>query len=206
MASPTSPLMDHVSPILAGDPVLSDENRADLFDIFHASKDPNELSQHLQSLATPADPAQQPLAVPDDTKKRLLDAKQKSMPVAGPVDKVTAAMTHLSQMDPKVLDMAESHPNVLKVLTAAATTPEKEPTAAAGGASAAPKGKKAQGDQTSPALAMPPRPDGLEHMPPIPEGHKRVQASDGGIHDIPADDEHLQKAFSVDPRLHVMNP
>lgn len=206
MSSPTSPFMDHASPILAGDPVLSDANRADLWDIFHSSKDPNELAQHLQSLATPADPTKQPLVVPEDTKKRLWEAKQKSMPVAGPVDKVTAAMTQLSQIDPKVLEVAESHPNVLKVLTAAATTPEKEVPAASGGPSASPKGKTAQGDQAAPALALPPRPDGLEHMPPIPEGHKRVQASDGGIHDIPADDEHLKKAFSIDPRLHVLNP
>ena len=176
MASPTPPLTDLAAPILAGDPILSDENRADLWDTFHSSKSPEELIQHLQ-----------PLVIPDDTKKRLYDAKRQSMPVVGPIDKVTTAMQQLAQIDPKILDVAEAHPNVLKALTSAATTPEKGATATSGASTPAGKGKTPAAGSAPAPVALPPRPDGLEHMPPIPEGHKRVQASDGGIHDIPGE-------------------
>ena len=131
MSTPASPFMDRASPILAADPALSDQNRADLWDIFHQSKDPAELTQKLA-----------PLAIPDDTKHKLWEAKQSAAPVAPPVDKVTAAMQRMTSIDPKVLEVAESHPNVLKVLTSAATAPEKEPTAASGASSASDKGTK----------------------------------------------------------------
>ena len=193
MASPTPPLTDLAAPILAGDPVLSDEHRADLWDTFHNSKSPEELVQHLQ-----------PLRVPDDTKKRLYDAKKQSMPPVGPVDKVTAVMQKMTQIDPKMLDLAESHPNVLKTLTAAATTPEKGTESASGGTSPAGKGNIPAAGETPAPLNLPPRPDGLEHFPPIPGNHRRVMAHDGGIYDIP--EENVNRAFELDPRLHILNP
>jgi hypothetical protein len=192
MASTPSPFMDHAAPVLAGEPTINDDQRADLWDAFH-TKSPEELVQHLQ-----------PLAVPDDFKKKLYDAKQQSMPVAGPVDKVTAAMKQLAQLDPNVLATAEAHPNVLKAMTSAATAPEKGAGEAAGASKGSAKGNApAEGKSPAP-LAQSPRPDGLEHLPPIPDGHHRVLASDGGIHDIPA--ENIEHAREIDPRLHVLNP
>lgn len=189
MSTSPSPFTDPAKSILAGDPALDDAARADLWDTFHDSKDPAELAQKLQ-----------PLVVPDDTKRQLYLAKQQLGAVAPPVSKATAAINGLAQIDPRVLDLAESHPNVLKILTAAATTPTKEAGDAAGGTAGTGKGKT---QETAP-LVQPPRPDGLEHLPPIPEGHHRVLASDGGLHDIPA--ANIEKAREIDPRLHVLNP
>lgn len=193
MSSPTSPFMDHAAPILAGDPALSDQNRADLWDAFHQSKDPQELVQRLA-----------PLVVPDDTKHRLFQAKQASMPVAPPVDKVTAAIQKMTTIDPQTLELAEAHPNVLKAITSAATTPEKAPSEPAAATSPAGKGTKAPEAEKPAPLAQPMRPDGLENLPPIPDDHHRILASDGSIHDIPV--ANLDKARKIDPLLHVLNP
>lgn len=191
MSTTPSPFADHVSPILAGEPTITDDQRADLWDVFHQSKDSNELAQKLQ-----------PLAVPDDLKQQLFDKKKLVTPAADPIDKVTAAMEKMKSLDPDTLELAEHHPAVLKVLTSAALTPDKDaaPTSAAPAPKPSASGKKTK----TPALALPPRPDGLQHLPSIPDGHKRVVASDGGIHDIP--DANVEQAFSIDPRLHVMNP
>ena len=192
MSSPTSPFMDHAAPILAGEPSITDQQRSDLWDAFH-SKNSDELVQHLSTLA-----------VPDDLKHRLWVAKQASLPAVEPVDKVTAAISKMVALPPDVLDKAEQHPNVLKAITTAAATPEKPAQEAAGGASAAPKGNTAAAAKKPAPLAQPPRADGQPHMPPIPEGHHRILASDGGIHDIPA--ENIEQARAIDPNLHVLNP
>ena len=189
-----SPFVDHAAPILAGDPAITDEQRADLWDVFNKSKDHNELAQHLQDMT----------AVPDDTKQALFDAKKKAIPPVEPLDKVTAAIARIKQIPPDVLEMAESHPNVLKAITSAATTPEKGAGEPAGAGKPAAKGKTAAAGAKPAPLAQPPRPDGLEHLPPIPDGHHRVLASDGGLHDIPA--ENIEQARAIDPRLHVLNP
>ena len=196
MSSTPSPFTDEVSPILRGEPTIDDNQRADLFDIFHNSKDPAELVEHLA-----------PLAVPDDLKTQLLDKKKKLVPPVMPIDKVTDVINRMKAIDPAALETAEAHPNVLKALTTAATTPDKTAPVAAGGASAPAGGKPASGASKAPAdptAAFPARPDGLTHLPPIPAGHKRILASDSGIHDIPEDN--IQKAFEIDPRLHVLNP
>lgn len=192
MSTTPLPVTDEAQPILAGDSTLSDESRGELWDAFH-SKSPEELAQHLQSLA-----------VPDDTKRKLVDAKQRSTVAVSPVSKVTAAISQLAKMPPDVLDLAETHPNVLKSFTAAATTPEKEPTAAPGASAGASKGKQASQSTEAAPLAQPPRPDGLPHLPPIPQGHRRVLASDGNIHDIP--EERVEDARKLDPLMHVLNP
>ena len=193
MASPTSPFVDHAAPVLAAEPAITDDQRAELWDTFHQSKDPNELAQKLR-----------PIIVPDDLKHKLFQAKQAAAPAVPAVDKVTDVIKRIAQLDPQALQVAEAHPNVLKALTAAATTVEKPASGAAGGASAAGDGKTASGTKKPAAAALPPRADGQPHMPPIPDGHHRILASDGGIHDIPADK--LDQARNIDPNLHVLNP
>lgn len=192
MSSPTSPFQDHAAPVLAGEPTINDTQREDLWDAFN-TKSADELVQHLQ-----------PMAVPDDFKHKLWAAKQQSTPSVAPVDKVTSAMKQLAQIDPQVLATAEAHPNVLKAMTSAATTPEKEAGGDSGASSSKEKGNTASASKKPAPLAQPPRADGLAHLPPIPDGHHRVLASDGGIHDIPA--ENIDKAREIDPRMHVLNP
>jgi hypothetical protein len=194
MASPTSPFAaSPAEPILRGDPALSDEQRADLFDAFH-SKNSAELVQHLQTLA-----------IPEDTKHKLFQAKQASTPPVAPLDKVTEAMTRLKQLDPEVLEASESHPNVLKALVGAATAPDKAASGDSGGGTAG-GGSKTSSTAKKPSqpLVQPPRIDGLPHLPPIADGHKRLLASDGGLHDVP--EENVEQARAIDPRLHVLNP
>jgi hypothetical protein len=193
MTMAMQPFVDPAHPILAGDPTLDQDTRASLWDIFHGSKDSNDLAQKLQALA-----------VPDDTKQRLFDAKKQATLPVEPVDQTIAAMEKLKQIDPAVLELAETHPNALKALTGAAQAGAKAAAEPAGAGKPAGKGKAATAGAKLPPLAQPPRVDGLEHFPVIPEGHRRVMASDGGIHDIP--EENLDKAREIDPRLHVLNP
>jgi hypothetical protein len=187
-----SPFIDHAAPILSGDPSLSDQQRSDLWDAF-ATKNADELAQHLSALA-----------IPNETKHRLWQAKQASLPVPSPTDKVTAAVTKIASLDPQIRQIAEASPNLLKAFTTAATTPEKEPAAPASGASAESKGTKAPKVEKPPVTPLAPRPDGQPHFPAIPDGHHRILASDGGVHDIPA--ENIEQARALDPNLHVLNP
>jgi len=189
MASSTSPFMDHAAPILSAEPSITDDQRADLWDAFH-TKNADELIQHLA-----------PLAIPDDLKHKLWQAKQASLPIPSPTDKVTDAVQKIANLDPQARKIAESHPNLLKVFTTAATTPEKEATAALGGPSAVSKGKKAPAVSKVP---LAPRLDGQPHFPEIPEGHHRVLTAGGGVWDIPQ--EHIEEARALDPSLHVLNP
>jgi len=192
--TPMTPFDDPAKPILQGDPALTDDDRAGLWDAFHQSKDADELAQHLQEHELKG------VVIPDDTKKRLYQAKQVVTPV-DPVAKTKSVMQQMAQIDPQVLELAESHPNVLKTLTAAAGIGAKPAGEPAGGSKAAGKGKTPADAQP---LAQPPRIDGQPHLPPIPDGHRRILASDSSIHDIP--EENLEKARRIDPRLHVLNP
>jgi hypothetical protein len=161
-----------------------------LWDVFHKTRDPNELAQKLQVLA-----------IPSDTKHALWQAKTETVPVPSQVDKVAAALGKLKTLDTDTLEMAEKYPTVSKALVDAAINPPEAPKGPAGKPAAADKGKTAK----APApLAQPPRVDGMPHLPPIPENHYRILASDRSVHDIPA--ENLEKARQIDPRLHVMNP
>ena len=198
MSDGQTPFVDHAAPILAGDPAITDEQRSNLWDIFNQSKDANELAKRLG--------APEHLMVPNDTKQRLFEKKRSlsQLPAAAPIDKVTDAIHRIAQMDPQEREVAETHPNLLKTFAQAATAPEKAAGEAAGEGGSTLKGKT-QGKGAKPApLVQPPRVDGLEHCPPIPDGHYRVRASDGGVHDIPA--ENIDKAREIDPRLMVMNP
>ena len=199
MATTPMPNPDPAASVLDSDPVLNDETRSALWDVFHGTKDPNELAQKLQTLA-----------VPEDTKQRLVSAKKAFMPApdaVDPVAKTTDVITKMAQIPPEVADFAEKHPNLLKAFVGAASTPEKGAAAASDASKPAGKGGKASAGKKEAGaapLALPPRPDGLQHLPPIPEGFKRILSSDSGIHDIP--EENVAKAFAIDPRLFVMNP
>ena len=97
-----SPFYDPAKQILTTAP-LDDATRADVWDHFYAAKTPQELSTRLQSLSLPADISQQ-----------LWDAKKHTMPVPSATDKLVEAIKRMAAMDPRTLDLAESHSNVLK--------------------------------------------------------------------------------------------
>lgn len=192
MAQP-SPFVDHALNILSGTDAVDDSTKADLYDAFHNSKDSNELAAALQ-----------PLAAPDEVKAQLHQAKQLTDSAPSPVAKAAEALTAMSQLDPKILAIAENHPKLASAFISAATKGSEkasEPGAA---------GQKDKADQKTPEVqkaaktAPPARPDGLPPLPAIPEGHYRILASDGGIHDVPA--EGIEKARQIDPNLHIMNP
>lgn len=103
------PYLDPAEPILAGDPRLTDETRADLWSIFHESRDASELTAKLSTIE-----------VPNDLKHALWTAKSVTSPVSGNADKITAALTTLSKMDPKLLEIAETHKQVTKMVIDAA--------------------------------------------------------------------------------------
>jgi len=106
---------DHAAPILSAGPAISDEQRSDLWSLFHVSKDPAELAQHLSEL---------PLR--GDFKDDLIRAKRKPALEPDDTDKVMGVLNHMSAMDSRVLEAAESHPLVLKALIAAHGGSENE--------------------------------------------------------------------------------
>ena len=189
MSTPPSPFVDHAAPILAGEPSIDDNQRADLWDAFH-TKSADELAQHLA-----------PQDLPPQFKQKLHAAKVQSAPLVPPTDKVAQALAKLKELDPTLLDLAESHPKVAGMFVNAAT---KEPTEPAGEGKASEKGKTPAVGAKPKALTQPPRQDGQEHYPPIPEGHRRVRTSDGIHYDIP--DENVDEARTRDPNLMVLNP
>jgi hypothetical protein len=184
--STPSPYADPAAPVLAAHPNITDEDRADLWDVFHNSKDSGELAQKLQ-----------PMNVPDDLKHKLFVTKDATAPAAKPaaLDKVTAAIQRVKDLDPKVLDLAETHPNVLKALTAAATQEEKTAGEPAG-KSKEPKGPKGPAEGGKQPLVHP-------DLPPTPAGHALVRTSDGALHHLPA--MNVAKAKERDPQLQVLH-
>lgn len=183
-----SPFLDPAKPILAAHPDITDEDRAALWDEFHNSKDSAELAQKLQ-----------PLAVPDDLKHHLFVAKDATAPPVpakvAPIDKVTDAIKRISQFDPKMIDLAESHPNVLKTLATAAMQEEKEPAGSAGVSKEPKSPKTPTGKTKAPAAAT--------DIAPTPAGHALVRTRDGGIHHLPV--ENIEAARKIDPALQVLH-
>jgi hypothetical protein len=170
--------VDHAAPILAASPYVNDDERADLHDVFHNSKDHNELARQLQTIA-----------VPDDLKHQLFAAKKLQSPEPAPIDKATEAIQRVGQIDPKILELAEKYPNVTKILAAAASEKGKD------AGKAEPKGKDQSTEKKEPTVA----PD----VPATPAKHALVRASDGSLHHIPA--ENLDKAREIDPKLTVLH-
>jgi hypothetical protein len=183
-----SPFLDPAKPILAAHPAITDDQRADLWDIFHQSKDSGELAQHLQ-----------PLGIPDELKHHLFVAKDATAPAptpkVAPVDKVTGAIQRIAQMDPKVIDLAESHPNVLKTLATAAMQEEKTAGEPAG-ASKEPRSPKTPSGKTK-------APAAVTDIPATPPAHALVRTRDGGLHHLPV--ENIEKARSIDKDLQVLH-
>ncbi len=203
MSTPQSPFMDHAGPILQGDPSLSDAAKANIWDVFHQSKNPSELADKLQNMPHPDQPGQT-LVIPDDTKHKLWTAKQASMPAPPPLDKVSEAIQRMVALPPETLDKAEQHPQVLKAFTTAATTPEKPAAEPASTSSTAPKGSTSSAAPKAPKTPPAPRPDGQPHFPAIDPTMHRILASNGGVYDVPKD--RIDDARKTDPLLHVLNP
>jgi hypothetical protein len=183
MASIASPFLDPAAPILRAHPDITDEDRAALWDEFHNSKDSAELANKLQ-----------PLNVPDELKHKLFVTKDATAPAAKPaaLDKVTAAINRVKDMDPKILDLAESHPNVLKALTAAAQQEDKP----VGKEPKEPKAPSGPAGKTKEPLVQP-------DLPPTPAAHALVRTSDGALHHLPA--INVAKAKERDPQMQVLH-
>jgi hypothetical protein len=105
-----SPFHDPAQAILEQDSGLTDEQRAELWDIFSQSKDPNHLAQQLQAVD----------ALPE-TKDQLWRAKQATTPMPTQLEKVSEALKEISRMDPATLEMAEKYPTISKAFIDAAT-------------------------------------------------------------------------------------
>jgi hypothetical protein len=102
-----SPWHDAAKPVLDA-ASISQDDKANIWDMFHQSKSPDELADKIATLA-----------VPDELKHNLWLAKQAAAAPVGPVDKVTAAINKMVALPADVLDKAEQHPNVLRAITAA---------------------------------------------------------------------------------------
>lgn len=106
-----SKFVDHIYPVLYGEPNLDNSQRSDLWDLAHGASNVNELQQHLSQL---------PQLHPDLVNK-LLIAKGKPSVELDTVDKVVGAIQRMGTLDPKLVDLAESHSNVFKALLASQT-------------------------------------------------------------------------------------
>jgi hypothetical protein len=106
-----STFKDHAVEILKGEPTINDSQRSDLWDLFHQSANATELARRLHTM--PLRP---------DLKEQLLRAKNKPSVKPDPIEKVLDAM---QRMDPKVLDLAEKHPHMLKLVVDLATREEE---------------------------------------------------------------------------------
>ena len=179
-----SPFLDPAQPILAAHPAISDEQKADLWDIFHGTKSPDELATKLQ-----------PLGVPDDVKQSLFEAKTQNAPAVEPVAKAISVLKTVAELDPKVLDAAEGHPNVTKALLAL-VKPEEKATPAAQAARKEKSGSTAPADTEAPAGVQ-------ADVPATPSGHGLVRGSNGSLHHIPV--ANLSKVKSVDPGASILH-
>jgi hypothetical protein len=103
--------VDHAFPVLYGEPTIDDRQREELWDIYHTSRNATELAQRLH-----------PMPLHPDLKEQLLRAKNKPSVELDPIDKVFEAIQWL---DPQVLEIAESHPFVLKHMVDLATQGER---------------------------------------------------------------------------------
>jgi hypothetical protein len=102
-----SRLHDHAKDMLSNAP-LTDDEKASAWDHFHDARDSTDLTGRLANVS-----------MPEEIRASLIAAKQLSEPEPTPMDRVTAAINHLSKLDKNVLDIAENHPRVLQTLAAA---------------------------------------------------------------------------------------
>jgi hypothetical protein len=108
-----APYLDHAHAILAADPTLDQETRANAWDAYHNSRSLEDLVRNLS-----------PLEIPDTTRQTLLVAKQVTAPTQSNAEKVANALHQMSQIDPALLDMAEKHKHVAKMMIDAAVKNE----------------------------------------------------------------------------------
>jgi hypothetical protein len=101
-------LHDHAKDILQDAPSLSGEQRAIIWDAYHDSPTVSALARKLAELD---------VEIPPDVEAALLAAKKLSVPEPDVIDKVLDTMM---RMDPNILALAESHPEVLRALIHAA--------------------------------------------------------------------------------------
>lgn len=160
-------------PLLQNAPDLTDVDREALFDAFHGTKSPEELEQALQGTS-----------IPPGIKQQVVSAKAQATAPQAPSSDTAQALLEMSQLPPEVLEMAESHPKTASAFIAAASKRTAE----------AAKGNEAAGAEGSTL-----KPD----IPPTPEGHALVQASDGGLHHIPA--ERVPDAKKIDPTMVILH-
>jgi hypothetical protein len=184
MADEQAPYQDPATPILSQSTDIDDEKRADLFDIFHNSKDHNELARKLQ-----------PVAAPDQLKSQLFEAKKK-FTVTDPAERAAASIERLAQIKPEILDLAENHPNVMKAFMATATKGEEKASGEPAQAGGKQPGGKSQGTGKAAPVVVP-------DVPPTPSGHALVKTRDHAIHHIPV--ENIDKARAIDPELQVLH-
>ena len=103
MSAPTSPFQDAIAGVLSAQPNLTDQNRSDIWEAYHQSKDLNELAQHLQMMD-----------IPDSVKHTIWMTKASTVPKQSPVDKVAAAIQAMMRLDPKQMEIAEKNPRTLQ--------------------------------------------------------------------------------------------
>jgi hypothetical protein len=97
-------LHDHAKDILSNAP-LDDSTKADLWDHWHDARDTHELSTRLADMD-----------IPSDVAESLIAAKKLSEPSLTALDRATAAIHRMTQIDPQTLELAEKYPNVFRHL------------------------------------------------------------------------------------------
>ena len=133
----------------------------------------------------------QHLNLPQDVKADLWDAKRNS--VHDP--KITKLM-QMAHLPKDVLEIAEAHPNTMKLLMEEG----KEKGESKGGA--AKEKAKPQGSTKEPKVEEKEAQD-AGHPSELPPGHAHVRGSDGMELHIPV--EHLDTARRIDPNLQILN-
>jgi len=109
------PTGDHAAKILAADPTIDQETRADAWDFYHAAITPDELIRNLSSLE-----------IPDTARQKLLAAKQVTAPAVTQVDKVAQALSKMAKVDPQTLALADKFPKIAKMVIDAAIKSDEE--------------------------------------------------------------------------------
>jgi hypothetical protein len=97
-------LHDHAKDVLSNAPISQDQ-KADLYDHYHDSKNARDLAGRLQ-----------PLAIPEHVALALLEAKKKSVSQS-PADKILETLNSLPK---HTLDAVEAYPKVLEHFVKAA--------------------------------------------------------------------------------------
>lgn len=99
------PYLDNAKRILGDESSLDKSDRSNLWEIVHSTRDMKELSQRLANTDIPA-----------HVEEALLAAKKLAEPKAPEPEShpVLDALNRLVKIDPKVVEIAESHPTVLR--------------------------------------------------------------------------------------------